>query len=278
MVEKTKILILGASGMLGSDLVKEFNDSDLTAYGSKDLDITIFAEVKKKLTALKPDIVINAAAYAAVDDCEKNRMKAMRINGEGPENLAKICKEIKAILVHYSTDYIFNGQKKEGYKENFNIIEPLNVYGESKALGEKMIQNNCDKYYILRISWLYGKNGKNFVETMLNLGQTKKELKVVNDQHGSPTYTVDVAKRTKEILENIKPAYGVCHVTNSGNCTWYEFTKEIFKLKNITTKIIPCTTAEFPRPAKRPAYSLLLNTKLPEMRSWQEALRDYLIL
>jgi dTDP-4-dehydrorhamnose reductase len=271
-----KILIIGATGMLGTDLVKTFKNHDVTAWGSKDIDITDFQEVDSKIKALKPEVVINAAAYTAVDDCEINRDLAMKVNGEGPGNLAKVCSAINAILVHYSTDYIFNGQKKDGYNEDYNEIAPLNVYGESKALGEKLIRENCKKYYILRIAWLYGKNGKNFVDTMLKLGKEKPQLKVVNDQHGSPTYTADVAQRTKKILEAIKPNFGIYHATNSGNCTWYEFTKEIFRIKNISVKVAPCSTEEFPRPAKRPAYSILLNTKLPPMRSWQEALGEYL--
>lgn len=271
-----KILILGASGMLGVDLVKEFKNHEITAWGSQDIDITDWEEVNAKITSLKPEVVINAAAYTAVDDCEKNRDLAMKVNGEGPGNLAKVCGAINAVLVHYSTDYIFNGQEKDGYKENYDKISPLNVYGESKALGEKLIKENCQKYYILRIAWLYGKNGKNFVETIIKLSKIKPELKVIDDQHGNPTYTVDVAKRTKEILEKIKPPFGVYHATNSGSCTWYEFTKEIFHLKNISTKVLPCSTDEYPRPAKRPVYSILLNTKLPLMRPWQEALADYL--
>jgi dTDP-4-dehydrorhamnose reductase len=211
-----------------------------------------------------------------VDDCEKNRDLAMKVNGEGPGNLAKICNQLGVILVHYSTDYIFNGQKTDGYDEDYYQVEPLSVYGESKALGEKLIKENCNKYYIVRTAWLYGKNGKNFVDTMVKEGQEKDEVRIVNDQYGSPTYAKDLAGQTKEILLNLKPVFGIYHATNSGSCTWYEFTKEIFKLKDIKTKIIPCTTDEFPRPAKRPKYSILLNTKLPPMRPWQEALKDYL--
>lgn len=272
-----KILIVGSHGMLGQDLMAAFKNHEVIGWRSNDLDISNSEQVQKKIKELKPKVVINAAAYTAVDNCETNRVLAMKVNGEGPGNLAKICKEIGAILVHYSTDYIFNGQKKDGYTENYNQIDPLNVYGESKALGEKLVKENCDQYYILRISWLYGKNGKNFVDTMLKLGAEKKELKVVNDQHGSPTYTVDVAQRTKEIIETIKPAFGTYHTTNSGSCTWYEFTKEIFKLKKISCHVVPCSSAEYPRPAIRPSYSILLNTKLPPMRKWEDALKEYLL-
>lgn len=262
--------------MLGHELMAAFKDQDVYGWDRDRIDITDYENSLKKIKELKPEIIINAAAYTAVDDCEKNRELAMKVNGEGPGNLAKICKEIGAILVHYSTDYIFNGQKVGGYKEDYDQAEPLSVYGESKALGEKLIKENCEKYYILRSAWLYGKYGKNFVDTMIKAGQEKDEVKVVNDQHGSPTYAKDLALQTREILLNIKPAFGVYHATNSGTCTWYEFTQEIFKIKGIAAKVMPCKTEEFPRPAKRPAYSILLNTKLPPMRQWQEALKEYL--
>lgn len=276
MVEKNQTLIIGANGMLGTDLAKIFSSSNLVLWTSKDLDITDKKTVSDKIKKLKPAIIINAAAYTNVDDCEKNRLKAMKVNGEGPGNLAKICQAIGAILVHYSTDYIFNGQKSNGYDENETQIDPINVYGESKALGEKLIKQNCQKYYIIRTAWLYGKKGKNFVDTIIKLSQEKKEIKVVNDQFGNPTYSVDLAKRTKEIINNIKPDYGIYHITNSGSCTWFDFAKKIIEQKKISCQIIPCASTDFPRPAKRPAFSILNNTKLPLMRTWQEALQDYL--
>lgn len=277
MVEKNKILILGANGMLGHELMAAFKGQDLIGWDSKKLDITDYKRGQNKIKKLKPDIIINAAAYTAVDDCEYNRVLAMKVNSEGPSNLARICHEIGAVFVHYSTDYIFNGQESSGYNEDETQIEPINFYGESKALGEKLVQQNCQKFYILRTAWLYGKNGKNFVDTMIKLGRSKPELKVVDDQHGNPTSAKDLAERTKEILLKIKPDFGIYHVTNSGVCTWYEFSKEIFKFKKIEIKIIPCRTSEFPRPAKRPSYSILNNTKLPPMRSWQDALHEYLL-
>lgn len=262
--------------MLGQDLAQEFKDQELVLLGHHQIDITDISSVEKNLKEIKPEIVINAAAYTAVDDCETNQELAKKVNGEGPGNLAKICEEINATLVHYSTDYIFNGQKQDGYPEDYQQVDPINVYGESKALGERLIRENTDKYYILRIAWLYGKGGKNFVETMLELAKSKNELRVINDQHGSPTYTKDVAQQTKRILTELKPEFGAYHTTNSGDCTWYQFAQEIFKLKKIDIKVVPCTTEEYPTPAKRPHWSILLNTKLPAMRSWQEALREYL--
>lgn len=268
----SKIIIIGAKGMLGQALAQEFPAAELL--DREQIDISSWSSVDQVLEELKPELVINAAAYTAVDDCEKKFELANQVNGDGPGYLAKKCLELDATLVHYSTDYIFNGQKSDGYPESFLEINPINKYGESKALGEKLIKENTDKYYILRTAWLYGPGGRNFVDTMIKLGREKPELKVVNDQHGNPTYTKDLAKRTREILSQ---PFGIYHCTNSGSCTWYEFTKEIFKLKNISTSVQPCSSDEFPRPAQRPRYSILLNTKLPPMRPWPEALREYLV-
>lgn len=270
-----KILITGCNGMLGHDLQKEFADYDLVCVDKDELDITNFIQAEKIVKKYKPDYIINAAAYTDVDGCETNKDVCMKVNAEGPGNLAKICKQEGIVLVHYSTDYVFNGEKQDGYDENYDKIDPISVYGESKALGERLIKENTDKYYILRIAWLYGKNGKNFVDTMIDLSKNKNELKVVNDQTGSPTYTKDVAKQTRYIVDN-NPDYGIYHTSNEGNCTWYDFAKKIFEIKNINIKINPVKTEEFSRPAKRPKYSILLNTKLPKIRSWDEALKEYL--
>ncbi len=267
----TRVVIIGANGMLGQALAKEFPNA--TGLDLPAIDIANYDSVDKVLGELKPDLVINAAAYTAVDDCEEKFELANKVNGQGPGNLAKKCKELDAVLVHYSTDYIFNGTKQDGYNEEFNEIDPINKYGESKALGEKLIKENTDKYYILRIAWLYGPDGKNFVDTMIELSAKHPELKVVNDQTGSPTYTIDVAKRTREALDQ---SFGIYHATNSGQATWFEFTQEIFKLKGIATPLKPCSSGEFPRPAARPEYSILLNTKLPPARDWKEALSEYL--
>lgn len=273
-----KILITGARGMLGQDLCSILSEEhELVKYDVKELDITDAKMVNKVVGKLKPDAIINCAAFTDVDGCEEKekRTLARKVNGYGPGNLAKISAKLKIPFFHYSTDYIFNGKKKAGYKENYNKIDPINAYGETKALGEKLIKKNCQKYYILRTAWLYGKNGKNFVDTMLQLAQKNDNLKVVNDQHGKPTFTLDLAKRTKEILDKkLKP--GIYHVTNEGEATWFDFANEIFRIKNIKIKVEPCKTSEFPRPAKRPEFSALINTKLPPMRKWQEALAEYL--
>ena len=270
-----KVLIIGHKGMLGSELVKVFNDLDLTTWDTDDIDITNKDKTFSKIKALKPEVVINAAAYTAVDDCEEKQEIALAVNGEGPGNLALVAKKLDALLIHYSTDYIFSGEKEDGYDEEFNKIDPVNIYGESKAVGESKIKESGCKYYIVRTAWLYGAGGNNFVDTMIKLGIEKNEMKIVDDQHGCPTYAVDLAMMTRKMVDEKKDT-GIYHVTNFGHCTWYEFANEIFKLKNIEVKIIPCKSDEFPRPAKRPKYSILINTKLDQARSWQEALKEYL--
>ncbi|MFA6296242.1 MAG: dTDP-4-dehydrorhamnose reductase [Patescibacteria group bacterium] len=273
-----KILITGARGMLGQDLCSLLEkEHEIIKYDREELDITNAEMVDEVLPKLNPNAVINCAAFTDVDGCEEQTKKeiAMKVNGYGPGNLAKACAKLDIPFFHYSTDYIFNGQEKNGYKEDYDKIDPINAYGETKALGEKLIKENCTKYYILRTAWLYGKLGKNFVDTMLQLAQKNDNLRVVNDQHGKPTFTLDLAKRTKEILDQkVKP--GIYHVTNEGEASWYDFANEIFKIKGVKIKVTPCKTSEFPRKAIRPEYSALINTKLPAMRKWQEALAEYL--
>jgi len=274
-----KILILGAKGMLGSDLMKEFEDIKPIGWDIEDIDITDEKDVKKKIGSIKPQVIINAAAYTNVDNCEINKDLAMKVNGYAVGLLAQISKETQAILVHYSTDYVFSGDKKEGYKEDDKPGPTLNIYGESKLLGERLLRKNANKYYLIRTSWLYGKNGKNFVNTILKLSCERDIIKVVCDQYGRPTYTVDLVRRTNWILGKSLP-FGIYHITNRGRCSWYEFAKEIiankYEGKEGYAKVTPVKTQEFPRPAKRPRYSELLNTKLPKMRHWREALKEYL--
>lgn len=277
-----RVLIIGAKGMLGQDLMALFGaDKKYQVLGidQESIDITNRANVLQKIEEIKPNIVINTAAFTAVDNCEKLEFKKVcfDVNGYGVGYLASACKKAGAMLVHYSTDYIFAGDKAEGYKEDEKNFAPVNVYGESKLLGEQELQKNTDKFYLVRTAWLYGKNGKNFVDTMLALAQKMPELKVVDDQHGKPTYTVDLAKRTKEILESKMP-FGIYHITNEGETTWCGFAKKIFELAGVKVSVKPVTSAEFPRPAKRPAYSALVNTKLSKMRKWEEALKEYLKL
>jgi dTDP-4-dehydrorhamnose reductase/glucose-1-phosphate thymidylyltransferase short form len=256
-------LILGAGGMLGRDLAAVFPGARLC--GHKDLDITDGAAVKAYILEMKPDLVINAAAYTNVDGCEDDPETAFAVNGDAPGYIAAACREVGAVLVHYSTDYVFDGSKME-YAES-DEPNPINVYGASKLRGEQNIARCMDDYRIIRTSWLFGRHGKNFVETIRHLSKENETVRVVTDQVGKPTYTADLARKTAEIAE-CPP--GIYHVTNDGVCSWYEFARAF------APNIVPCTSAEFPRKAKRPAYSVLVNTKTSPMRPWKEALEDYL--
>jgi len=295
--------------MLGQELVNIFKkdkDYKVTAWDKDKLDITNQKQVDKKVSGLKPDIIINSAAYNAVDKCEepKEYKKATLINGKAPGYLAKIAKKIGAIFVHYSSDYVFDGdfnkflepagcthicqncalhknfQPAFGYKEDAEPC-PISNYGKSKLLGEKEIQKVKGRNYIIRLSKLFGKPGKSdeakksFFDTMLELGKKNKSVKVVDEEISCFTYAPDLAKKTKEIIEAKKP-FGIYHVTNGGACTWHEAVLELYKQAGIKTKVIPVGSAEFPRPAKRPLFSVLINTKLNPLRNYKEALREYL--
>ncbi len=276
-----KVLIIGAKGMLGHYLMVTFRDLKPVGVDKEELDITDEKMVEKFIFDLRPDLIINAAAYTDVDGCETNKDLAMKVNGYAVGYLARAAEKIGAVSVHYSTDYVFDGQKPDGYKENDEPANPINVYGESKFLGEKLLKENCQKYYLIRTSWLFGRHGKNFVDTILKFGKEKEELKVVNDQRGKPTYTVDLAKRTKELIDG-QYSFGIYHITNEGATTWYDYTLKIFEVfkslhpEQELAKVSPCTSVEFPRPAKRPAWSILINTKVPPSQPWPKAVEEYL--
>jgi dTDP-4-dehydrorhamnose reductase len=244
-----------------------------------DIDITNFQSLENKITQISPETIINCAAYTDVDGCETNLYIANNVNAKGPENLAKICDKNNIDLVHISTDYVFDGNNNKPYKEK-DKTNPKSVYGDSKLKGELAIQSNCANHYIIRTSWLYGNNGNNFVDTMINASKKNKTLKVVNDQVGSPTFTCDLAKAILTLLTTKK--YGLYHITNEEQCSWYDFTKEIFRQKNINTKVTPCTSDEYPRPAHRPNYSVLSKEKIKKtgilIRDWKSALTDYIML
>jgi len=272
------ILVVGASGMLGYDLMNTL-EGDIRGVDLPEIDITSLESVRKVLLTLKPQIIINSAAYTDVDGCETEKETAMSVNGEGVAFLAMTAKEINAKLVHISSDYIFNGKKGSPYIED-DLPAPLNVYGESKLAGE-MNAAIAPEYLIIRTQWLYGINGKNFVETMLSLAKEKKELSVVDDQIGSPTWTKDLSIAIKVLID--KNCTGIYHVTNSGFCSWNKFAKEIFRQQGVEITVTNMTTEELKRPAKRPLYSALDCSKLykatgfkPE--TWQEALSKYLAL
>ena len=276
-----KVLILGARGMLGHDLVEVFSDYDLTAWDQSDLDITNEQLVMEKITELSPDIIINAAAYTDVDKAETNQEAAMAVNADAVGYLAKAANEIEAVFVHFSTEYIFDGKDSNGYNEDART-NPVNVYGESKAKGEKLLQANHNKYYIIRSSWLYGKalqmgkeRGINFVETMLKLAADKDELNVVNDQFGKPTFTKDLSIAARKLVESKKP-FGIYHGVNEGVCTWHDFAEKIFDIKNIEILVNPISSDEYPSKVPRPKNTILHNNKMDKLRDWEEALEEYL--
>lgn len=279
------IIILGAKGMLGRALVDVFSrDHDVLAWDQEELDITDADALKRRFRETRPRFVINAAAFTDVDGAEANARAADLVNGAAVGLLAEACAEWGSALVHYSTDYVFDGENPNGYDEDWAPIKPVNAYGRSKLLGEQALWRiGLERlpFYLIRTSWLYGSHGKNFVDTMLKIGREQQEVRVVNDQHGKPTYTHDLAHATLEIVSGDEEAYetGVYHVTNETpphGITWYDFAVEIFRIAGMPVRVLPISSREFPRPAARPRYSVLVNTKLFKRRPWEEALREYI--
>ncbi len=271
-----KILITGANGMLGQDLCATLKKEnfDVIATDVDNLDITDKKAVEKFFEENSADYIVHCAAYTNVDGAEANPELAERINVTGTKNLAIAAKKYDIPIIAISTDYVFDGSGTSPYTPDCKTC-PISVYGKTKLGGELAIQENCTKYYILRTSWLYGLHGKNFVETMIKLSQTNDKLKVVDDQVGCPTWTMELVNVIVRVIkENFK--YGIYHTCGGGSTSWYGFTKEIFRLAGITTPVSPCTTEEFPRPAKRPKYSIMDNGGL--CRDWREALSDYMSL
>lgn len=280
------VLILGAKGMLGQALGVEFSASGWTVTGHdrEELDVTDFVAVAQKLAELKPDLVINSVAINAVDKIETEPdffAAAELINTKVPGELARLCKIQNSTFVHYSSDYVFAGDNESGYVEDAPFA-PLNKYGYTKAAGEVAVQNVGGKYYVIRLSKLFGMPAvsegakKSFVDTMLGLAVGgKTEFEVVDDESSSPTYAPDLAHLTRELVESNKE-FGVYHGANSSACTWYEWAKEIFAIKKLAVEVRPVSVSAYPRPAARPHASILLSTKMPTQRSWQEALQEYL--
>lgn len=268
-----RILVTGANGMLGQDLcpILEDNGYEVIETDKDTLDITNHKQVKSVLEQNKPEVVIHCAAYTNVDKAEEDLKTAELINVTGTENIAETCGKLGITLVYISTDYVFDGTKNSPYRPD-DRTNPVNNYGMTKYEGEEAVRSLCEKYYIARTSWLYGHHGRNFVETMLSLSD-KPEIKVVDDQIGCPTWTVELANGIVKLLS--KP-YGTYHVCGSGYTSWYGFAREIFVQSGMKVNLLPCTTDEFPRPAKRPQYSVMENDGI--CRNWQAALRDYLKL
>lgn len=298
-----KIFVTGVNGQLGHDVMNELASrgyegvgSDLASFYSGiddgtavtrmpyvSLDITDAQAVKQVLEDVHPDAVIHCAAWTAVDMAEddENVAKVRAVNAGGTQNIADVCKELDCKMLYLSTDYVFDGQGTEPWQPDCKEYKPLNVYGQTKLEGELAVSHTVDKYFIVRIAWVFGKNGKNFVKTMLNVGKTHDTVRVVNDQIGTPTYTFDLARLLVDMIES--DAYGYYHATNEGGyISWYDFTCEIYRQAGYTTKVVPVTTAEYGlSKAKRPFNSRLDKSKLiangfKPLPDWKDALRRYL--
>ena len=275
-----KILVTGVTGQLGYDVVKELTKRhvECVGVGRKEFDITDATATRTFIVGYRPDVVIHCSAYTAVDKAEDEPALCHAVNVNGTENIAKACQEIDAKMVYISTDYVFPGTGNKFYDVD-DATGPTNVYGKTKLLGEKAVQSILHKYFIVRISWVFGKNGKNFVKTMLRLGKEKQELTVVADQIGSPTYTADLAPLLCALVLTDK--YGVYHVTNEGICSWAEFAVEIMAQAGLHCVIKPIPSSAYPTKATRPLNSRLSKEKLVQagfhrMPVWQDALHRYL--
>ena len=272
-----RVTLFGASGLLGQDLAKELRAERLTALSSKDADLRDPARIEEVIRNSRPDWTILSAAYTDVDGCESNRDLAFAVNCQGAINVAHAARAAGSRLLFLSTDYVFDGNKRSPY-EATDARNPSTVYGESKARAEEQLIEILPEVCIVRTAWLFGHGGKCFPDTILKLASTRPEISVVNDQRGSPTFTPDLASAVAQLCR--EEATGIVHATNSGNCTWYDIAVEILRLSGSPTTVKPVTTAEFPRPARRPAYSVLSTTSLAayniRMPDWQNALRRYL--
>ena len=275
------VLITGILGQLGYDLSKELASRgvEFIAPSLEELELTTEAGAKNFILEKKPDVVAHCAAYTAVDKAESEAELAIKVNGFGTRWVAEACKEIGAKMIYISTDYVFCGDGKIPY-EVHDEKKPVNMYGRSKLLGEDAVSTLLEKYFIVRTSWVFGINGHNFIKTMLKLGETKKSLRVVNDQIGSPTYTVDLAKLLADMAASEK--YGIYHATNEGFCSWAEFAKEIFEQAGLDVEVEGIPTIEYPTPARRPFNSRLSKKSLDEagfnrLPTWQDALKRYLV-
>ena len=278
----SRVVVIGSKGQLGSDLVRELGDPDrIVPLSHQDLEICDHANTREVLTGLRPDAVINTAAYHRVDDCEDHESRAFETNAAAVLNLGRICNDLDALLVHVSTDYVFggDGDRTSPYTEEDPPC-PLNVYGASKLAGENLLREECRRHLIVRTSGLYGLAGdRNFVAVMLGLAGKGRPLRVVDDQRLAPTYTAHLARKMVQLLAST--ARGTVHVTNQGKCTWHEFARRLFELAGLTPDLTPVTSQEFGAKATRPAYSVLANEALTRagldpMPHWSQGLADYL--
>ncbi len=278
-----KIMILGAGGQLGSELVNILQDDTLIPLTHMDIEMTDEQQVNSILSSNMPDVVINTAAYHRVDDCEDNVELSFAVNSYAVRTIARICNDLGITFVHFSTDYVFGGEKKTPYVED-DCPNPHSVYAVSKLAGELFVRNTCSRYYLIRTCGLYGAKGVsgkggNFIETMIRLANGKKPLNVVSDQIVTPTYAKELAAKVSQLIRTEE--YGFYHITNNGGCSWYEFARTIFELTGIDADISPISSSEFGAKARRPAYSVLENRNLKllgldDMKLWQDALKEYL--
>ena len=275
-----KVLVTGVNGQLGYDVVKELEKRRHEAIGvdREEMDLTSTEQIKECIENINPEAIIHCAAYTAVDKAEDEEDLCRRVNATATKDIAECAKELDIPMIYISTDYVFDGTKEGEYTEE-DTPNPINVYGKTKYEGELYVQKLLDKYYIVRISWVFGENGNNFIDTMLRLSKERDSLNVINDQVGSPTYTKDVSRLLVDMIETDK--YGIYHATNGGYCTWYEFAKEIFRIANIDIEVNPINTSEYPTKAARPLNSKVSKDKLKtnrfmSLRSWKDSLNDYI--
>lgn len=288
MIDSTsRYLILGKNGMLGMDLQAAFHDRDFVALGREDLDITDTEALKTEILNVRPDVIINATAYKDTNKAEQEESVANLVNGQAVGQLAKICRDFGITLVHFSSDYVFDGKNRDGYNEEA-IPSPINAYGRSKLLGEELLVDAMEadfsgkeveegKYFIIRTSYLFGKHGVSLLSKLLDNGRKGVPFKVITDQWSKPTFTKDLAGQVKWLLETNEYESGIYHITNSGVMNWYELAKTLLSEAGMDAELVqPCSMTDWVAPAARPQYSVLLNTKLPELRSWKVALKDFL--
>lgn len=276
-----KVLVTGVGGQLGHDVVRELEQRghEVTGVGREEMDITDAEKVRKVIRDCVPDAVIHCSAYTAVDRAEDEADQCRKVNVEGTKNIAEICAELDCKMIYISTDFVFSGEGERPW-ETDDAAGPISVYGRTKYEGEDEVKSRLDKFFIVRISWVFGKNGNNFVKTMLRIGKENGAVKVVDDQIGSPTYTRDMAVLLADMVQTEK--YGVYHASNEGFCSWYDFAKEIFRLAGMDdVSVMPITSDQFPAKAKRPFNSRMSKEKLVKegfnkLPSWQDALKRYL--
>ena len=276
-----KVLVTGVNGQLGYDVVKELEKRGHQAVGvdRERMDLTSTQQIKECIENVNPEVIIHCAAYTAVDKAEDEEELCRRVNAIATKEIAEHAKKLDIPMIYISTDYVFDGTKDGEYTEE-DIPNPINVYGKTKYEGEIYVQELLEKYYIVRISWVFGENGNNFIDTMLRLAKDRDEINVINDQVGSPTYTKDLAPLLVDMIETEK--YGVYHATNEGYCTWYEFAKEIFRIANVDIKVNPISTDMYLTKAKRPINSKMSKVKLKKLSSlnslrfWNSAILEYI--